>query len=253
MQDYYVAKSYQAWEKLTDVFYENNRAYVNVRSPAGSDRKVRAYTPQEYKRLYGETCASPLTPSGEAPKTQGPVVKNILGFQEGYIWIFRGDIDNAEYWFERTPECRFHVLFGWYIVSTEEIPFDIPSCIQSVKLPWDAVGNEDGTLKPKTIVQQALNGIVYADSPSEFQGKPNDRIEREVRLNRIIELGENHWGSSRMYQFADTDGNVYVWTTGTNKGWETGKSLVIRGTVKGHITYKGVKQTELTRVMEVNK
>jgi hypothetical protein len=253
MQDYYVAKSYQKWTKLTDVFFENNRAYVNVRSPSGTDRKVRAYTPNEYKRLYGETCASPLTPDGEALKPQGPIVKNILGFQEGYIWIFKGDLDNAEYWFERTSECRYHVQFGWYIVSTESIPFDIPSCIQSVKLPWDAVGNEDGTLKTRDQVQQALDSIVYADSPSTFQGEINDRIEREVRLNRIIDLGENHWGTSRMYQFEDIKGNIYTWTTGTNKAWEVGQAMIIRGGVKGHVVYKGVKQTNLTRVSEVKK
>lgn len=252
MSDFYVAKSYQKWEKLTDVYFINNRAYVKVRSPQGSDRQVRAYTPTEYKRLYGDTCASPLTPDDEATKPQGHIVKNILGFQEGYIWIFKGDLDNAEYWFERTPECRFHVLWGWYIVSTETVPFDIPSCIHSVKLPWDVVGNEDGTLKDNGLVKQAIDSIVFSDSPSRFQGEIGDRIEREVRLNRIIDLGENHWGTSRMYQFEDIKGNIYTWTTGVNKAWEVGQAMIIRGGVKDHVVYKGVKQTNLTRVTEIS-
>ena len=167
MANYYVAKSYQEWEKLTDVYESNGRMYIKLKNPKGAEKEVRAYTETEYKRLYKEApMPKDATPSVQVKTPTGPVVKNILGFQEGYVWIFKGDLENAEYWFEKTPECRFHVMFGWYIVSTDSIPFDIPSCIESVQLPWEKVGNTDGTLLPKGIIEAVLNEIRYGGHPS---------------------------------------------------------------------------------------
>lgn len=248
---YFVAKTFQDWERISDPFIKKNRPYLMVRSPAGAERKVRAYTEREYFRMYGEPCAQPLTPSGEAPKPQGPAVKNILGFQKGYIWVFKGDLESADYWFQKTEMCRFHVQFGWYIVSTEEIPCDIPSCIQSVQLPWEKIGNSDGTLLPNDTIQAALSELRCEDSPSQFQGLIGDRLNREVTLLAIYDMGTTQWGVSRLFKFEDANGNQYTWTTGVTKSWGVGDALSIRGTVKAHNIYKGIKQTELTRISEV--
>ncbi|MBQ1988957.1 MAG: hypothetical protein II234_03520, partial [Clostridia bacterium] len=162
MANYYVAKSYQEWDKIGDVYESNGRMYLKVRNPKGTEKEVRAYSETEYRRLYKEApCGNGAQPSVKVKAPAGPVVKNILGFQEGYIWIFKGDLERAEYWFEQTPECRYHVTFGWYIVSTDSVPFDIPSCIESVQLPWGKVGNTDGTLLPKGIIEAVLNEIRF--------------------------------------------------------------------------------------------
>ena len=252
---YYVAKSYQEWARETEPYEANGKMYVVVRKPTGATKTVRAYTETEYCKMYGLTSAEvSSTPSGETAKPQGHVVKDLLGFQRGYIYIFKGDLENAEYWFKRTKECRYHVIFGWYVVSTEEVPFDIPSCIQSVQLPWEKVGNADGTLLPKATIQAALDTLRYDDSPSEYQGNIGDRLDVSVTLTRVIDLGENAYGStSRIFCFIDANENCYSWTTGVSKDWLVNDQLKLRGTVKQHDIVKGVKFTMLTRVMEVKK
>jgi hypothetical protein len=247
---YYVAKSYQEWERETEPYEANGKMYVVVRKPTGATKIVRAYTETEYRKMYPADV--PPVSIVETAKPQGHVVKDLLGFQKGYIHIFKGDLENAEYWFKRTSVCRFHVILGWYIVSTDEIPFDIPSCIQSVQLPWEKVGNTDGTLLPKATIQAALDELRYDESPSQYQGIVGERLDLTVTLTRVIDLGENQYGStSRIYCFIDANENCYSWTTGVSKDWIVNDSLKLRGTVKQHDIVKGVKYTMLTRVMEV--
>lgn len=247
----YVAKSYQEWEKVSDEYEVAGRRYVKVRSPKGAIKQVRVYSEVEYRKMYPAQAPSPQ--NGESrPCANSPVVKNILGFQNGYIWIFKGDLDMAEYWFNKMPECRYHVTFGWYVVSTEEIPASIPSCIKPVKLEWEKVGNTDGTLLPKTTIEAAIQDLIYGEHPSKWQGTIGDRIERAVQLIKIIDLGTNQYGgSSRIYIFEDEFGNQYTWTTGTTKDWNVGDTLTIRGTIKSLEKFRNICQTNLQRVSVV--
>lgn len=250
MMEWYVAKTYQEWHRECEPFEANGKMYITVRSPKGATKNVRAYTEKEYLRMYPAT--APVLQNGSTePRANGPVVKDILGFQEGYIWIFKGNLEAAEYWFAKSPECRYHVAFGWYVVSTESIPFDIPCCIESVKLPWEKVGNADGTLLPKSIVEAAINELRYGGHPSKYQGEIGQRLELKVWITRVLNLGETQYGTKYMYLFNDEHENEYTWTTGVNKSWMVGDAVTIRGTVKAHDTYQGIAQTQLTRVQEV--
>lgn len=249
MAEYYVAKTYTDWPRETEPYEVGGRMYVKVKSPKGAIKQVRAYTENEYNKMYGKV-VQPTTEVLVAQDLYAPKVKNILGFQEGYVWIFKGDAQSADYWFSKTPECRYCVMWGWYIVSTDEIPADMPSCIEAVKLPWEKVGNADGTLLPKSLVTKAVESLIFTDDPSEFQGEIGDRIERKVVLTAAIELGETQFGSQRLYCFEDTEENQYAWKTGVSKDWEIGNEVSLKGTVKEHEIYKGVKRTVLTRVME---
>jgi len=250
MPNYYVAKSYQTWPVEGEAFEDNGKMYLKVRNPKGEIKQVRAYSETEYRRLYKETCASPASQSGVAVKPQGPVVKHILGFDEGYIWIFKGDLDNAEYWFERTPECRFNVFWGWYVVSTDSIPFDIPSCIESVKLPWEKVGNSDGTLLPKGIIDAVVNELRFGGHPSQFQGSIRERLTLTLYVKQIESLPPTQYGAQYIYTFEDADANVYSWKTGVNKDWSIGDEIHCKAGVKSHDTVRGVRQTVLTRLIQ---
>ena len=253
--EYYVAKSYQEWERIGEPYEANGKMYLVVRKPTGATKTVRAYSESEYNKMYGvkATAAAPVMQNGTDEPAQAYKVKNILGFQDGYIWIFKGDLESAEYWFSRTPECRYHVIFGWYIVSTESVPFDIPSCIESVQLPWEKVGNVDGTLLPKGIVEAAVNEVRYGGHPSQYQGNIGDRLELTIWVSRIIDLGETQYGTKQLYLFEDADANQYTWNTGVKKAWIVGDEVHARATVKAHDAYQGIRQTQLTRLMEVKK
>ena len=251
MSDFYVAKTYTDWVRETPEPYQvNGKLYFKVRNPKGAIKQVRAYTAKEYEKMYGAGIAT-LTVS-EVPTVEivsyVPKVKNILGFQEGYIWLFKGNAEQADYWFSKTPECRYAIHWGWYIVSTDEIPADIPSCIQPVKLFWEKVGNPDGTLLPKSSIDKAVQDLLFNDHPSQYQGDVGDRLDRTVTIEAIINLGENQYGSTRLYSMYDKDNNYYTWRTSVAKDWEVGDEVTIRGTIKELEIYKGIKRTVLTRV-----
>ena len=90
-----VAKSYQKMEQVGEPYAkENGRIYVKVKNTTtGAIKEVRWYNETEYARMYpGETASDKLNVNQ----------KNILGFQEGYITIFKGNVEANEYWFERS-------------------------------------------------------------------------------------------------------------------------------------------------------
>ena len=255
MANYYVAKSYQEWGKIGEVYESNGRMYLKVKNLNGAIKEVRAYSETEYRRLYKETppCGFAAQPSVQIKAPTGPIVKNILGFQEGYIWIFKGDLANAEYWFEKTPVCRYHVTFGWYVVSTDAIPFDMPSCIDTVKLPWEKIGNTDGTLLPKGIIEAVINELRYGGHPSQFQGKIGERLALKLYLRQLETKPGNQYGPQYIYTFEDENSNTFSWTTGVNKDWVVGDEVNCKAGVKSHDTVRGVRITVLTRLMEERK
>ena len=63
-----------------------------------------------------------------------------------------------------------------------------------------------------------------------------------------------YYGPSTMYTFHDNDGNVYVWTTTSDKQEiEVDGLYIISGRVKDHKTFRGVAETILTRCKVVNQ
>lgn len=239
-----VAKSFQSFEMLTEPYIVSGKQYVKVRNPkTGTERQVRWYSDAEFAKLYPE-----MKPMVQAQDTFYKPQKEVLGFTKGYITIFKGDTYAHIDWF-RASIARYARWWGWYIISTEEIPVDLPDGLEPIQLPWDIVGNDDGKLKPESIVQKAVEAIIYDAGTSEFVGEIGERVELTLTVTRAIEI-ENNYGHSMMHIMEDDCGNVYVWTTAA-KSWPEGAVKNVRGTIKDHRTYKNTKQTVLTRCMEV--
>lgn len=238
-----VAKSYQSLEIVGDVFISSGRQYVNVKTKSGALKTVRWYSDAEYRKMYPETVV--------VDRSTDPYYKpqkEVLGFTKGYITIFKGDTYSEIEWF-RASIARYTRWWGWYIISTEEVPADLPEGIEPVQLPWELVGQEDGNLKPEHLVKEAVESIIYDSSDSEYQGSLGERLDLYLTVERTIELDGNY-GRSTMHLMRDDCGNLYVWTT-ASKSWAAGSEHHIRGTVKDHRTYRNEKQTVLTRCTEV--
>lgn len=239
-----VAKSYQTLEQLCEPYIKNGRFYVKVRAKSGNEREVRWYSEAEYKRMYpGEEIAA------KAMRTQ----KETLGFGKGYIWIYIGQLDeDANDWFKLSP-ARYTRWWGWYSTSDEEPLENLPEGFSAYKLDWDKVGNADGSVKAEKTIEDVMNSIWYAEihDNSDFVGNIGDKVEAFVSIQKVI-TSEGFYGTSTMYIMRDTDGNQYLWSTSTNKNWAKGSEHYIRGTVKSFNTFKGVRQTVLTRVKEVD-
>lgn len=100
-----------------------------------------------------------------------------------------------------------------------------------------AYQKEIAKLAPKTAEKEKKE--------SKFCGKVGEKITTEVTL--VNKFGyETQWGYNLIHLFADTNGNVFKWTT-TSISLEVGVKLQLTGTVKAHDVYKDVNQTVVTR------
>lgn len=230
-----VAKSFQNFEIVKEPFEENGRMYVEVQNPKTFNiRKVRWY--EEETRPAAED------------KVVVKSMRKALGFENGYITIFKGDTYSHLEYFQLSV-ARYCNRWGWYICSTDEIPTDIPEGIIPIRLNWEDVGVGE-ILKTDHDIKLAVDNLLFDPSPSEFVGSIGERIEIEITVTKAVPI-ENDYGHSTLHQFEDVDGNVYIWTT-ASKSWSVGSTKRIRGTIKQHNIYHNVKQTILTRCLERN-
>lgn len=233
-----VAKSFQNLKICGEPFNVKGKLYVMVEKTDGSTRRVRWYSEREYARMYSQ----------EEPTKIFKTAKEIFGFDKGFIWIFCGDTYAHKDYLRDLPQTRYHALWGWYVISTETLPEDIPEGILAEPLSWDKVGNTDGSLKNEAEITAVIDAMRYEEDPSEFQGEVGDKIEVFATVERNITL-EGAYGLSHMHIMRDYDGNCYVWTT-TAKDWEEGTEHHFTGKIKAQRIYRNVRQTVLTRCVE---
>lgn len=235
-----VAKSYQTLEIIQEPFSENGRLYVKVKTKKGIIKKVRWYSESEYAKMYPDE-----NPQEKRFRSQ----KDVLGFEKGYITVFKGDNLPPKEWF-REHGARYTRFWGWFIPSELDVPTDIPFDVDIVRLDWDVVGDGD-KLKPDDQVIAALDSIIYDEHPSQFQGVIGDRLTRTLVVDKAITLN-GYFGLSTMHIMRDAQDNVYIWTTAA-KTWGVGSTHTLVGTVKDHKVYHNTKQTVLTRCREIIK
>ena len=238
-----VAPSYQSLPQIGEVFVSNKKSYIQVQMKNGNVKTVRWYDEKEYAKAF------PAKEPAVASSTVASSQKTALGFDKEYITIFKGDTHPYLEWFQERKECRYTRLWGWYVVSTEQVPIDLPAGITTVRLPWDDVGQASGILKPETAVKQAIDALLYEAGSSEWMGKVGERLDLvlTVTLNRSI---ENNYGVGHIHHFEDADGNLYGWVTNA-RDWPVGETKTIRGTVKELSLDHNRKITWLTRCQEV--
>lgn len=149
-----VAKSYMNLPIQGEVYYKNNKPYVQVVLKSGKPKEVRWYTQQEFNKMYPELAVA-------GGKSYGPQMK-CLGFQDenDSITIFSGNVKKNEEWFMRCPETRFHTMWGWYVISGQTCSNPLPDGVYEKKLPWSSVGQDDGYLKPEAEVVKAVHKII---------------------------------------------------------------------------------------------
>jgi hypothetical protein len=81
---------------------------------------------------------------------------------------------------------------------------------------------------------------------SSHVGAVKMREEFDLTLKSQF-TGQSTYGVFYKYVFRDDRGNVMVWLSSSEQDLEVDKKYKIRGTVKAHTEYKGVKQTEINR------
>ena len=249
-----VAKTFQNYEFLSDPFEKNGKMYIRVKNPkTGTERDVRHYTLNEYLKMYPEEKSneSPKIPTStvEAPAAiLGFDAKKALGFEKGYITIFKGDTSTCEEWFKLSP-ARYHCGWGWYVASSDEMPAVLPTEVSPVRLKWEEV-SDNGNLKPQAAIKEIVESKIYEPSNSEYVGEVGDRLTLTVKVRQAI-ITDGLYGANTFHVFEDENGNAFTWATNA-KSWEKGEVHTIKATVKEHKLYKNEKQTVLTRCVEEN-
>lgn len=238
-----VAKSYQNLEIIGEPFSSKGRLYIQVKTKGGILKTVRWYSEKEYLKMYpNDTIVE--KDSFKRIKTQ----KEVLGFTKGYITIFKGNTYEDREYFQMSS-ARYSRLWGWYFISTEKLPEDIPEDVEPITLPWEIVGNENETLKNEDEIISAVEALIYDPDISEYQGKIGDRLDLFLTVEKAISLESYFSSNTTMHIMRDDCGNCYVWTTAA-KTWSEGTRHHLTGTVKDYKTFHNIKQTILTRCLE---
>ncbi len=86
-------------------------------------------------------------------------------------------------------------------------------------------------------------------SRSEYVGKEGDRLTiTNIESIECISSWETMYGLTLRYKIIDTEGHVYMWDSSSGIRQDDGIEVVtLKGTVKKHDEWQGVKQTWLTR------
>ena len=226
-----VAKSYQSIGTVGEPFVSNKKQYISLKN----GKIVRWYSDAEYDRLY------PTAVKIEKPKRS---LKEVLGFKNGFITLFKGDTYSNLDWFHNSI-ARYSKVWGWYISSEDEVPQPIPVDLELRQLDWDAVATDEDTLRAESVIKAAVDALMSDPSNSEFIGSVGDRIDIEVSVVKAV-TSEGYYGRSTFHLFQDANENLYTWNTAA-KSLTVGNTYTIRGTIKSHEIYKGAKQTQLTR------
>lgn len=84
-----------------------------------------------------------------------------------------------------------------------------------------------------------------SEQNSMYVGNVGDRVEIDVHSFECVTSWETMYGVTRIYKIVDTNGNVYTWKTSNIISED--EIVKVKGTVKNHSEYRGIKQTEITR------
>jgi len=82
--------------------------------------------------------------------------------------------------------------------------------------------------------------------PSEWQGQVGNMLSLTADV-KSMEVIRSQYGETYLYIMTDEQGNIFKWYA-TQQKLEPGKRYNLRGKVKGHEIYEGVKETLITRV-----
>ena len=204
-----VAKTYAKCEIEGEVFIENKRAYVNVKTAKGL-KKVRWYSDAEYKRMYPDAVIEPQ----DIMMTFN--ARHAFGFDDaGYITLYRGDEKVLEDWAQTSwpPRAWRNETFGFY-TPAKLFPGAPPKGITPVKLTWDEVKQDDIHMKSHEEVKRYVDTLLYGtDTPQTHKWDINEWIEKEVTI-REKSTDESRFGTKHTYTMSDAENNTYIWTTG---------------------------------------
>lgn len=101
-------------------------------------------------------------------------------------------------------------------------------------------------------IERAEEQLKAKKSTSTHVGTVGAKLEVNVTYTSTAAWSNNYgysWESQTTYlhTFKDEQGNVFIWKTGNGIQSNQGTKMILKGTIKSHDEYKGIKQTVMTR------
>ena len=185
---------------------------------------------------------------------------------DGFAWIVMGNTFEIKDQL-KAAGARYDNIFGWHFDhEVKEFPtvrISIEDKLTRLSMNPETLAEEyedtvgyyynDGTLSfgDEWVVFLHLKEMREkweADHApkTEWYGSIKDKVDLSVKLIRRGNY-DTMYGVTHVYTFEDAQGYQLVWKTGTFLEQEVGAQVNLKGTIKAHSEYKGIKQTELTR------
>lgn len=223
------------------------------------ERKVTVRTVEYQQKLDEARLAKALKTAGER---NARYLKSFGFSEQGETWIVAGDTFKIKEEL-KAAGAKFNDMFLWHFDhEVSEFP-TIKVTVNDKIHSLDIEGEEftetlgwyglDGTLSfaAQWPIQCYIRSLrekweVEHAPTTEWFGNPSDKVQLNVKLTRKGSF-DSKFGTTMVYTFEDEDGHQLIWKTTTRLELDIGESLTLKGTIKAHSEYKGVKQTELTR------
>ena len=127
------APSFQDFPRESERYIKNGKQYVDVRNPkTGTLRSVRLYTEKEYKKAYPNVKVSAELDK-KMKSDELEILKKARGFSAGPITL----VSTADEKFLSKSNARYATDIGWYIVSTEKVPTEVPADWKEKVYTWE--------------------------------------------------------------------------------------------------------------------
>lgn len=157
--------------------------------------------------------------------------------------------------------CKFDYSLGWHCDHELE-------GYATIKLTSSEICNQNefgvyyeyNNKKAGQLISEAQKAHEELTAPknSEYVGNIGDKIEMPVTLWKMSSYKVQAFGgyynrdepkmeTKYIYSFIDASGNCLIWNTTASHDISAGDKLILKGTIKRHSEYKGIKQTELQR------
>ena len=81
--------------------------------------------------------------------------------------------------------------------------------------------------------------------PESAKRKELPTPRRLCMLAKLVTSWDGYYGTTWLYSFTDASGNVFIWKS--SRCIEVKDGMKLKGSVKEHREYDGIKQTVMTR------
>lgn len=183
---------------------------------------------------------------------------------DGFAWIVMGKTFEIKDQL-KAAGARWDNTFGWHfdheVTEFPTVRISIEDKLTRLSFEYpeetydDKIGRywADGTLDfgdewPIQLYLKELRQKWEADQApdTEWYGSIKDKVDLSVTLKTIRGF-DGVYGWTSILTFEDRQGHQFVWKTGSYVEVQEGAEVTLKGTIKAHTEYKGIKQTELTR------